>query len=114
MGQAHILTGPERRRRWTAEQKRAIVAAAFAPGAVVVEVARHADVCAGQIYRWRRDLRAAVADFAEVMMVPAVTPAAALGGDAIELVLAGGAQIRVPAGTAPELAAAVIRAVAGR
>jgi transposase len=114
MGQVHILTGPERRRHWTAEQKRALVAAAFAPGVVVADVARRADVSPSLIYRWRRDLRAAVADFAEVMMVPAATPAAALGGEAIELVLADGAQVRIPARTAPELAAAVIRAAAGR
>jgi transposase-like protein len=33
------------------------VAAAFTPGAIVADVARRADVCAGQIYRWRQDLR---------------------------------------------------------
>jgi hypothetical protein len=32
MAQVHVLTGPERRRRFSLEQKRAIVAAAFAPG----------------------------------------------------------------------------------
>jgi transposase len=51
-----IITGPERRRSWSEEQKRAIVAAAFAPGAIVANVARRADVCAGQIYRWRQEL----------------------------------------------------------
>jgi len=30
-----VLGGPERRRRWSVEQKQAIVAAAFGPGAVV-------------------------------------------------------------------------------
>jgi len=29
------MTGPERRRSWSEEQKRAIVSAAFAPGAIV-------------------------------------------------------------------------------
>jgi len=114
MGQIHILTGPERHRYWTVEQRRALVAAAFAPGAVVAEVARRADVNPSLIYRWRRDLRTVAADFAEVVMVPAATPAAALAAEAIELVLAGGARVRIPATAAPELAAAVIRAVAGR
>ena len=113
MGQVHVLTGPDRRRHWTLDQKRAIVAAAFAPGAVVSAVARRADVCAGQIYRWRREIGAAVPGFAEVMMVPAATVAVP-GGEAIELRLADGAQLRIPASTAPDLAAAVIRAVAGR
>jgi len=38
-----LLSGPERRQRWSEEQKQALVAA-FAPGAVVAEVARRADV----------------------------------------------------------------------
>ena len=45
----------------TEEQKRAIIAASFAPGAVVSDVARRADISAGQIYRWRQELRAAPA-----------------------------------------------------
>jgi Transposase len=39
-----LISGPERRRRWSEKQKRALVAAAFAPGAIVSEVARRADV----------------------------------------------------------------------
>jgi hypothetical protein len=37
MTRVEIITGPERRRRWSAEQKRAIVAESLAPGAVVTE-----------------------------------------------------------------------------
>jgi hypothetical protein len=44
MASVEVLAGPERRRRWSIEQKQAIVAAAFRPGAVVREVARQADV----------------------------------------------------------------------
>ena len=54
-----VLAGPEQRRRWSIEQKQAIVAAAFGPGAIVRDMARHADVTPSLIYRWRRDLRAA-------------------------------------------------------
>jgi len=114
MGRVHILTGPERRRHWTAEQKRALVAAAFAPGAVVAAVARRADVNPSLIYRWRRDLRAAPADFTEVVMVPAAAPTGGPGAEAIELVLADGARLRIAATTSPDLAAAVIRAATGR
>ena len=56
MSRVELLSGPERRRRWSEDQKRAIVAEAFAPGASVSAVARRWDVVAGQIYRWRRDL----------------------------------------------------------
>jgi len=66
-----VLAGPERRRRWSVEQKQAIVAAALGPGAVVRDVARQADVRPSLIYCWRRDLRAAANGFAEVLVAPA-------------------------------------------
>ena len=56
MARVEVITGPERRRRWSAEQKRAIVAESLAPGAVVTEIARRAEIGTGQIYRWRREL----------------------------------------------------------
>jgi len=37
MARVEVITGPERRRCWSAEQKRAIVAESLAPGAVVTE-----------------------------------------------------------------------------
>jgi transposase len=40
MASVEVLVGPERRRRWSTEQKQAMVAAAFASGAVVRDVAR--------------------------------------------------------------------------
>jgi transposase len=51
---AELLVGPERRRRWSAEEKARIVAEALAPGAKVAEVARRHDVSRGLIYTWRR------------------------------------------------------------
>jgi transposase len=61
LARVEVITGPERRRRrrWSDEQKRAIVAESFAPGAVVAEVGRRADVSSGQIYRWRQEVGAA-------------------------------------------------------
>ena len=69
MSRVEVLSGAERRRRWSAEQKRSIVAEAFGPGASVCEVARRRDVVPGQIYRWRYELRAAAAGFTEVVVV---------------------------------------------
>ncbi len=66
MSRVELISGPERRRRWSEEQKRAIVAEAFALGASASAVARRTDIGTGQIYRWRRELRGAVAGFAEV------------------------------------------------
>ena len=68
MSRVEVISGPERRRRWNEEQKRAIVAEAFAPGASVSAVARRTDVGTGQIYRWRRELCGAVAGFTEVVV----------------------------------------------
>jgi transposase len=51
---AEILVGPERRRRWSAEEKSRIVAEASLPGARVAEVARRHDVSRNLIYSWRR------------------------------------------------------------
>src|SRR5438477_6674616 len=83
MASVELLAGPERRRRWSIEQKRKIVAAAFEPGAVVRDVARQADVTPSLIYRWRRDLRAAANSFAQVLVAPAGDGAAniACGSD---------------------------------
>jgi len=109
-----VLAGPERRRRWSSEQKQAIVAAAFAPGAVVRDVARQADVTPSLIYRWRRDLRAAANGFARVLMAPSGDGIAVPPMPAIEIELAGNARVRIPAAVSPALAAAVVEALARR
>lgn len=112
MSQVQVFSGVERRRRWSDEQKRAIVAAAFAPGAVVTDVARRADISSGQIYRWRRELQAVSEQgFAAVV----VTDAPEGRRDAvIEVAFADRAHVRIPASIPPDLAAAVVRALVRR
>lgn len=56
--QAELMTGAVRRRRWREEDKLRILREAFAPGAVVSDVARRHDVRAPQIYQWRTDFLA--------------------------------------------------------
>ncbi|MET4898437.1 transposase [Sphingomonadaceae bacterium jetA1] len=56
MSQITVISGPERRRVWTDQQKRELVAAVSAPGANVVAIARCADLRPNQIYRWRRQM----------------------------------------------------------
>ena len=56
MDRITVISGPERRRAWTAEQKEALVLAACATGAVVANIARAADVHPSLIHRWRREL----------------------------------------------------------
>lgn len=105
-----LLTGPSRRRRWSAEAKARIVAETLAPEARVSDVARRWQVCPQQVFGWRRAARvdsAATAvspgDPAAVNFVPIVT--GALPGSAprpanepsIEIELAG-AVVRVGSG----------------
>ena len=117
-----------------------MVAAAFAPGAVVSEVARQGDVCPSLIYRWRREGSPSSGGFAEVVLTPAVVaavgasdrdrvsdrlPISHSGGPArlaeaeappvsIEIEVAGGSRVRIPASTPAELASAVIAALLRR
>jgi transposase len=119
MARVEVITGPERRRQWSEEHKRAIVEASLAPGAVVSEVARRADVGPGQIYRWRKELRAVADGFAPVLIAPPDTAAVAAGDlacgePAIEVEFAGRVRVRIPASVPAELAAAVIKALSRR
>lgn len=54
-----VISGSERRRRWSAAEREEIVLASITPGAVIAEVARRFDVSTSLIYRWRRDARQA-------------------------------------------------------
>ena len=56
-----VLTGPGRRRRWSAEDKAQIVAEAMAPGATVSEVARRWQLSSQQVFGWRREALAGAA-----------------------------------------------------
>src|SRR5246127_5751772 len=106
MARLEIITGPERRRSWSEDQKRTIVAAAFAPGAIVADVARRAAVCAGQIYRWRQELGHASSGFSQVViaaMDDGGNDRAALDPvPVIEVEFAGAARVRIAASTPPE------------
>jgi transposase len=49
-----LITSRQRRRRWTDEEKAALVAESLLPGANVSEVARRAGVNRGLLQTWRR------------------------------------------------------------
>ncbi len=57
MGRMTLITGDERRRRWSEEDRVRILAAIAEPGAVVAEVARREDICTSLVYKWRREAR---------------------------------------------------------
>jgi transposase len=56
MGQVTVFSGPERRRRWSEEERLQILSEAFAPGACVAEVCRRHDISSALIYTWQRKL----------------------------------------------------------
>ena len=86
MSQMTLITGPERRRRWSEDEQRQILAAAFAPDANVRDVSRRYDVATSMIYKWRREALASgqVPGFDEMVVVP-VEPATALALVEIEV-----------------------------
>jgi transposase len=123
-----VLTGPVRRRRWSAEEKARIVEETLAPGARVSEVARRWQVCSQQVFGWRRaacrvmtttvtrKTSAPPPDFIPIMAdvtlpVPAQRATPSSAPPAIEVKLAG-AIVRVVSGMddAAQLTA-VLRAV---
>lgn len=53
-GRVEIITGPERRRRWSEEEKLQLVEEACRPGHSVSQVARARGINASQLFAWRR------------------------------------------------------------
>jgi transposase len=126
------LSGSERRRRWTSEQKYQIVLDSLAAGASVASVARNHGVHPTLIYAWRRLARmgrlpAPSEDgvkFVPVTIVPArravsvsVVPRDAAGSamadTRLEVVLRNGRMLRVPEGVTPSRAGALADALEG-
>ena len=106
ISQPEGLTALRRRRSWSAEEKRRIVAETFEPGASVSIVARRHDLNANMLFTWRRRVAAAEPGAAgdASAFVPAVITAepttmraaaasTPIGG--MEIALAGGDRVIV-------------------
>ena len=119
------------RRRWSNEQKRAIIAQIDVGGATLSEVARRHGIHASLLFRWRRDLgspfghppteasAAAAPSFVPVMLAAPTTPAPAATSvaakpGAIEIVIAGGRTVRVGADVDTAALARIIAALEDR
>ncbi len=113
MAHMTLLTGPERRRRWSEDDRERILAASFAPGAVVADVARQFDVSTSLIYKWRKTCLAAGAPaFVPAVLVDALEPP--LGSaqvPAILIELPGGARVNIAASAPAALVAATLKAL---
>ena len=116
-----VLVGPERRRRWSEDEKARIIEETLQPGAQVTDIARRHGVSRALLYAWRREARCTpvspvappAPDFVPVLLSapePQSTiaaPATAVpdrgsrrsakrrtdGGGEIEVVLPGGARL---------------------
>jgi transposase len=111
-----VLTGTPRRRRWSDEEKAAIVAESQAPGAQASEIALRYGLHRNQLYGWRREL-GLVSNAMVEAGAPDFVPVVADGGSgaaAIEIEIEieieiGGAIVRVKAGVELRLLGKVLR-----
>ena len=115
MANSTLLFGPERRRRWSEDERRRLLALAFAPGAVVTQVARDNDVSTSMIYKWRqqalaeRDQSFVPAVLVEQPLCFQTEPAAA--GTAITVELPGGGRVSIGSQASAALVTATLRAL---
>jgi transposase len=122
-----ILSGPERRRRWSTIEKLRIVEESQAASASVVDVARRHDVHPNLLTVWRRQARAGSlgavrarrqendVQFAAVSVAPeppAWTARAGTGGT-IEIAFANGVQLRIMGAVDPATLTAAVAALSG-
>lgn len=130
MGRMEILTGVERRRDWSDDDKLSILEEAAVRGARIVDVARRHDILPQQIYTWRRKFAARrvspsvsflpVALIASAPVSEAERPNLADKAGAakrsarptrIEIGCKGGRVLKVEADIAPDVLKALIRSV---
>lgn len=116
-----VLVGPERRRRWSEDEKARIIEESLRPGAQVTDIARRHGISRALLYSWRRAARCApvspvvppAPEFVPVLLSAPEEPQSAAvtvtavpdrgsrrpakrrtdGGGEIEVVLPGGARL---------------------
>jgi transposase len=128
MMRGEILDGPERRRRWSEDEKTAILAELAKPGSKGAEVARRYGVSRGLLYTWRKEASLGKAPrgapamaFAPVLLTGPAAPAEPLTVPAppiqsppfIEIEMKG-ARVRLPGNAPASTVMAAIKALRGR
>lgn len=120
-----ILSGPERRRRWSTIEKLRIVEESQAASASVVDVARRHDVHPNLLTVWRRQARTgslgaapqqeSEVQFAAVSVAPGPSAWAACAGTGgtIEIAFASGVQLRITGAVDPATLTAALAALSG-
>ncbi|TWB36928.1 IS66-like element accessory protein TnpA [Nitrospirillum pindoramense] len=102
-----VLSGPERRRRWSTEEKLRVLAQSVAPGSSPSLTCRMHGISTGQLSTWRKQFRSGeltgfipvsvVADAAlpEPAIVPEVPERALMAAGMIEVELPTGVRLRI-------------------
>ena len=113
MSYSTLITGPERRRRWSEEQKLELLAEAFGPGGSVTETARRAEICTSLLYRWRRAALtpSPPSGFTPAVLITAPEEPQRTARPAILVELPGGARVHVMADAPADLVATTLRAL---
>jgi transposase len=115
-----VISGAERRRRWSDEDRARILAAISEPGAVIAEVSRREDVCTSLIFKWRREMaeaaEGAARGFAPVVVEPVPaplcsSPASSCSEPAVIEVDLKDARVRIHAGAPSSAIAATLKAL---
>jgi transposase len=128
LGEVEIVGRVERRRKWSAEEKVALLAEIEAEGGRVTVVARRHGISESLLYNWRSAFKAAVSmrmpeptEFVPIGMiagavdqlasVPSPEPCRDERGGMIEIELPTGARVRVDAQVSEKALARVFRAL---
>jgi transposase len=109
-----VLSGPERRRRWSAAEKARIVAESLAPGVTVTALAQRHDVHPNLLHCWRRQATGAVADGGLKLLpvtVSGTSRATSRSDGAIEIELGNAIRVRVDARVDEAALGRVLRAL---
>lgn len=112
MSSVTVLSGPERRRRWSRDQRARIVEESLRPGAIVVEVSRRHDVHPSLVHAWRREARRSTdSGLSFVPVTVAAEQKPVLAGCVIEIDLGKGVRVRVDGSVDEEALSRVLRAL---
>src|SRR5215470_3884649 len=103
-----VLSGPQRRRRWSSAQKARIVRESFEPGATVAAVAQRHDVHPNLLRYWRRQAQQAASGKMNFL------PVSIAGHSKSSLVPSGTIEIELGSGIRVRVDAAVDEAALGR
>ena len=116
-----ILSGVDRRRRWSGADKERLVGETLEPGVTVTEVARRHDLDRGLLYRWRQEL-GVIRNTEPVGFLPVevaidtdtARPEACTGPGGMEIALPDGVRVRVDRTVDVDALSRVLRALGRR